>query len=227
MPTRYAIILLLSAALLSLTTLSCKQDYYDTGTGQYSLLLADFVEAPTNADAMVSRVFTDDGDTLTLTPPYTPRWKAKADTTYRALLYYNKVENGKGAAVVSLSSVGTATILPIDSFQNGVKTDPIRVESIWLGKNRRYLNAGIFLKVGYTDNEDAIHLIAIVRDTLMVNADSTRTLHLRLYHDQGGVPEYYSQRTFFSIPMYNTGADSVSLIINTYDGIITRKFKII
>lgn len=57
----------------------------------------------------------------------------------------------------------------------------------------------------------------------MVNADGTTTQHLTLYHDQGGVPEYYSQRTYVSIPLSDIHADFIILTINTYDGGKERK----
>ena len=107
-----------------------------------------------------------------------------------------------------------------------VKTDPLTLESIWISKNKRYLNASVYLKVGSTDDEEAIHKMGVVCDTIMAHADSTRTLHLRLYHDQGGVPEYYSQRTYFSLPLSELHADSIRFSINTYKGEVVKTLKI-
>ena len=203
---------------------ACETDSYEKGTGQYSLLQADFVEAPVQADGLVTQVITDDDIRLTLTQPAKPSWEAKADTIYRALLYYNKVE--RQAEVVSLSRVATATILPVDSFKNGVKTDPVRFESAWLSKNHRYLNAGIFIKTGNTTDKAASHLLAIIADTLLQNPDGTSTLSLLLCHDRGGMPEHYSVRSYFSIPMKEVQADSVRLTLHTYDGVMTKRFSL-
>jgi len=37
------------------------------------------------------------------------------------------------------------------------------------------------------------------------------------------VPEYYSQRTYVSIPLTGVDADSLWLTVNTYDGLVIRK----
>ena len=55
-----------------------------------------------------------------------------------------------------------------------------------------------------------------------MHADNTKTLYLRLYHDQGGVPEYYSQRAFLSVPLQKLGVDSIHFEVNTYDGIVRK-----
>jgi len=212
------------ALLLTLLFVACEQENYEQGTGTYSLIQADFVEAPVDANKQITRVLTDDDVTLTLTQPHQPRWEAKADTTYRAVLYYNKVNNQ--AEVVSLAPLPTAGILPTDSLKKPMKTDPIRLESVWMGKNRHYLNVGMYLKVGQTDDSEAIHHLGIVADSVAHHADGRTTLCLRLYHDQGGMPEYYSQRSYFSVPMEGIPTDSVRLRINTYNGVVERRFAL-
>lgn len=217
-------LLRLSALLLPWLLCSCEQDTYEKGTGQYSLLQADFIEAYVDNNKLVSHVTTDDDVTLQLVQPYTPRWEAKTDTIYRALLYYNKVE-GK-AEVVTLALVPTSGIVPVDSLKDGMKTDPVRFESAWLSKHRRYLNVGIYLKIGQTDNSEAIHKMGIVADSVATAADGKRTLCLQLYHDQGGMPEYYSQRSYFSIPLQGITTDSIALTLNTYDGVVSKRFAL-
>ena len=97
-------------------------------------------------------------------------------------------------------------------------TDPLGVESVWLSTSRRYLNAALLLKVGRDEANDVHHVLGAIVDTLMVNPDGTATLHLSLYHDQGGVPQYYTQRTYISIPTEHVDADSIHLRINSYQG---------
>ena len=60
----------------------------------------------------------------------------------------------------------------------------------------------------------------------MAFPDSTRAVRLLLYHDQGGVPEYYSQRAFFSIPVKVLVTDTIHLLINTYSGQVERTFVV-
>lgn len=214
------LLLLIAVVLLA----ACSRDTYEKGNGEYSSLQADFVEAHTNADKLVDYVVTDDEERLNLTSLYAANWLQKADTVYRAAVYYEK-ENG-GARLVSMSRVSVPPITPKDSLKSGVKTDPIALESLWISKNKRYLNAGFYLKTGATNDENSVHRLGIVADTLVTNADNTHTLCLRLYHDQGGVPEYYSVHSYFSLSLENLTADSIRLTINTYKGEVVKTLNI-
>ena len=138
---------------------------------------------------------------------------------------YYKSAGDAHADVLSMSMV--AVMRPHKINLAEMKTDPVRFESLWMGQNRRYLNGSVYLMVGNIDADDLPRqVIGAHSDTLMQNADGTRTLHLRLYHDQAGMPEYYSQRTYMSIPLEDVDADSVSLSINTYSGVVKKIFKL-
>ena len=214
---------------LVLTALSaCEQDYYDKGEGKYSLMRADLCIVHTDGEKNVHYAVIDDGDSLLLTEPYSAKWLSTADSTYRALIYYDlpTEETDSKAKVVSLSRIPSANIHRPDYFKKGIKTDPVGFESTWIGKNRRYLNIGLILMMGESNNEKATHTLGIVGDTLMHNPDGTATYHLRLFHDQGEVPEYYSQRTYFSIPLQGLSTDSIAIKINTYNGIIEKRLAV-
>ena len=210
---------------LSLLPLACTEDAYDKGEGRYSLMEANLVEAHIGGEHLIDYIVTDNADTLLLNPAQQQSWTETTDTFCRALFYYRKTDS-KQAEVVSASRIGTAAIVHRDSLKEGMKTDPVRLESIWLARTRRYLNVGLYLKMGSTADKDAKHLMAVVADTLLLNSDNTHTLRLSLYHDQGGIPEYYSQRTYFSIPLRHLNVDSVSLAVHTYDGTVVRQFGI-
>lgn len=206
----------------------CTTDSYDKGEGEYSMMQADFVEAHVNSSKAIDYVTTDNDERLNLSQPYARSWIKTPDTLYRAVFYYKKTEQTVEA--VSASQVNVATIVRTDTLEKRmkekVKTDPLTLESMWMSKNKHYLNAGFYIKVGATNDEKAIHRLGVVSDTLMTNADGTKTIHLRLYHDQGGVPAYYSQRSYFSLPIQNLKADSIRFTINTYKGEVVRMFKI-
>ena len=218
--------LFLCAAILSLPLLlvCCEQDTYEKGEGELSMLRADFVEAHTDAAKNVDYVVTDEGERLTVSGQLSARWLTTADSVYRAYLYYNKV--GTTAQDAVIGQVATLAIRRPDFFKNKIVTDPVRFESAWLSTSHRYLNASIYLMIGNTDDEKAIHSIGLLGDTLMANADSTRTWHLRLWHSQGTMPEYFSQRAYLSIPLNDVDADSIRLSINTYNGIVEKRFRI-
>ncbi len=212
---------IVSFFLLPLT--SCTQDAYEKGEGEYSLLRGDFAEAVVNSNKQVAKIITDDGDEMLVTSPYTAKWIAKADTTYRCMLYYNKVE-GK-AEVVSMGQVPCAAIVPLSKFEKELKTDPVKFESTWMSKTGRYLNLSIQVKSGATDDTTAVQSLAIVSDTLITHSDGKQIRNLILHHDQGNVPEYYSTQVYVSIPTNRIDADSVRISINSYNGEVVAKHR--
>ena len=218
------IIRLLSAVSLFVFATSCEQELYDRGDSEYSLMRADFVEAFVDNNKQVEYVVTDDNDRLQLVTPYAAQWIQRADTTYRAVLYYNNVR-GK-AEVLGLSKVSTAQIRKPREFKSGVKTDPLGMESVWLSGNRKYLNLCLILKTGAVDDENTVQTLGIIGDSIVADPDGRRTYQLRVFHNQGDVPEYYSQRVYFSVPVSGLEVDSLQLSINTYKGVVSKGFRL-
>ena len=206
--------------LLCFMVSSCQTDSYEKGEGEYSLMTAELVDAHVGSDKYVDYVDTDQGDHLNMDPHFTMKWIDTADTTYRAILYYNQSEAGKANAV-SMSRVGVLT--PLDSVKGGAKTDPIHIESVWMSGNRKYLNLRMRLMTGATDDEEARQRIGLLND---LEASTKNHTALLLCHDQGGQPEYYSATSYASIPLSDIKADTLTLSINTYDGMMTRTFVI-
>ena len=215
---------IISSLLFSLSSFvisSCTKDAYEKGEGEYSLVRGDFAEAVVNSSKQVTKIVTDDGDELFLTSPYTAKWVAKADTTYRCMLYYNKVE-GK-AEIVSMGQVPCVGVYPLSQFDKEFKTDPVKFESTWMSKTGRYLNLSIQVKTGTADDTAAVQSLAVVSDTLITHPDGKQIRSLILHHDQGNVPQYYSTQVYFSIPTDRIDADSVRISINSYDGEVVAK----
>ena len=211
------------ALLSSLVLLACTQDTYEKGVGKYSLMRGDFAEAVVNGSKQVTKIITDDGDELPLTTPFTAKWVTKADTVYRCMLYYNKVDDK--AEVISMGQVPCADINTLAEFKKPMATDPVKFESSWISKTRRYLNLSLLLKTGSTDDTTAVQSLAIVSDTLITHPDNKQTRHLILYHNQGNVPQYYSTQVYVSIPTERIDADSVQISINSYDGEVIKKYS--
>lgn len=226
---------------LFLTAMSCENESYDSGTGEYSLMTGDLVEAYTNGEGYIESFITDDGIEYTLTEQISASWASKPDSSYRALLYYNLVDDGSGithytdgwAEAVSISEIPVLSIITLDSLTE-TATDPVDLESIWMGKNGNYLNLSMYLKIGESDSSLAYHTIGMVRDSAVINADKTITLCLTFYHDQGEMPEYYSQKYYMSIRSSDlipytfrpsVKADSVRITINTYDGEVVKTIE--
>ena len=200
--------------VVTLCSTACSVDAYDKGEGEYSLLTAEMADVTVGGDKYVKNVETDEGEQLTLAKPVTAKWIEKSDTTYRTLLYYKKLSNGQTEAV-SMRKVGVMK----PGKQENAKTDPLYIESIWVGKNRKYVNMRLRLLTGASEDEKAVQTLGIVRDT---KASSDNHEHLVLYHDQGGQPEYYSTTTFVSIPLSQISADTLTITVNTYDGLYSK-----
>jgi len=223
------IVIIITHFSLLISHSSCTQDAYEKGEGKYSLMRADFVEAHTNSQKQIDQIFTDDGDQFAITKAFTAKWVTTADSTYRCILYYNKVDEGNGkyaAEPISIGQVPCPKVTPLSELDKPMKTDPVKFESAWLSKTGKYLNLSLYLMTGTTDDEDATQTLHVIQDTIMTNPDATRTSHLRLYHDQAGVPEYYSTQAYASIFTSQIDADSVRISINTYKGEITKYFSL-
>ena len=207
------------AALATLLATSCEQDTYDKGEGKYSNMMADFVEAHANAEKKIDYVITDNGDSLVLAAPLELAWAKTADSTYRAALYYNK-EGATTIKVMAIEQMLTLRLMPKDSIA-AMKTDPVGFESAWTSKNGRYINIALTLKVVTISETSKKHRINLIPDSIVENeAMHSRTLHATLYHDKGDIPEYYTQKYYFTLPSSTLSAfntDSIAININTTD----------
>jgi len=205
---------------LSVALFGCTSQSYEAGDGNYSYLRADFVELHAGTDKQVDYIDTDEGERLVAAEPFTASWITTADSVYRALLYYNKVETTSGenkAETVSVGSVPVLRPLPRSRFET-VKTDPVTFESGWLSANKKYVNIAILLKTGTPDDDDAVQTLGLIKDSVTVEEDGTRCVELTLYHNQGSVPEYYSSRKYLSVRTSDLDADAVRIRLNTYSG---------
>lgn len=221
-------VVVLGSWLFFLST-SCEQDSYEKGEGRYSLMRGDFAELHVNTDKKADAVTTDDGDQFPLLSLFSAKWISVPDTTYRCLLYYNKVKAADGkmqAEVISLGQVPCSSIKPLSEFEKDVRTDPVKFESMWMSKSGKYLNMSLQLKTGQTEDSTAVHQLAFLSDKLIIHPDEKRTLHFFLYHDQGKIPEYYSTQVYVSIPTKGLEADSVCFTVNTYSGPFVKTLSI-
>jgi len=191
---------------------ACTNESYETGNGTYSNLIGDFVVAHATGEKQVDYVLTDDGDSLRITNSFQFNQVQKADTFYRAQLYYNKPEEGKAEAV-AFAIVPTLPVYPQERVDT-MKTDPVRFESAWISKSGRYLNIGLYIMTGTNDGKTTSQTIATtwLADTLT------------FYHAQNGAPEYYSTKVYLSVPLANIPKKSFILRINTYNGWVERRF---
>ena len=217
--------------LLSLFTIiiltACTTSTYDDGDGDLSYLRADFVEAHTAAPQQIDYAINDEGKTIRFAAPFNVKWTEKADTFYRALLYYDR--RPTVSEPISLQRVYVLFPKAVEEVKSP-KFDPVTFESAWLsrcqlpssasphlgGLRGAYLNLTFLLKTGQPDDENARQSIG------MMSEERNDTLCLTLLHDQGTVPQYYSTRIYASIPM--SGTQPVKLIVNSYEGSVVRAY---
>lgn len=220
-----------SVALLA----ACSNEAYDTGDGSLSYMRADFVEAITDSNAGVVEAATDDGRRLTLSPVITANWVQAKDSVYRALLYYNNVEDVSSASVVVKPiAIGNVLVPPVGNGMAGqlrYPADPVTLDTAWLSANLRYINLGLYLKTGKTDEGAGKQSVGLVYTGSVTRDDGIRQHTIRFVHDQNGVPEYYSTQVYVSIPLYRlpfslAKGDAVEVAVNTYDGERSKIFII-
>ena len=227
MSLRHSSLATLTCTLLVMLMLAaCENETYDAGDGKYSYLRADFGEIQTGDATIALGGTTDDGTTLLFTSPYTATWAAKADTIYRALIYYKTSNEGNGK--VEPQAVSRIPVLkPYHTTRpDTVKFHPLSLESTWVSNNGKYLNIGIIVKTGQAEGIDALQTIGLMYESEQTLTDGTRELRLRFIHDQAGVPEYYSSRSFVSLALSDIIADQVTISIPTYDGWISRTLTV-
>lgn len=214
------------AVVFVVAVASCRNEGYDTGDGKYSYLTAEFALLHTNASCAVTRATLDDGTSLQVATPFTADWVQKGDTIYRALLYYDKTDDS--AALVNVRGAAQIPVLGVvpASEVKQMPTDPVDVESVWVSKNRQYINVSLLLKSGSStaDSRQAVGVVLLSEGT---DADGRRRVSLRLCHAQNSVPEYYTVQQYVSIDAAALGTGVVELHVNTYKGEVVKTVYLI
>jgi hypothetical protein len=210
---------------VSIVLTSCTTDAYDKGEGELSLMRSDMVEAHVNEKKYVDYVLTDDGDSLPSLKPFTVTWINTPDTMYRAILSYNSIDGR--AEALGLSQVITLPLRSSDYYHDSPPPQhPLYVESAWVAFTRRYLNLRIRLLTSQPENDTQRHTLGIVSDSITTTPDGLRVNHMRLLHNQNGLPEYYSTVANASILLKECQADSIVLSAVTYEGLWSKGWRI-
>ena len=95
----------------------------------------------------------------------------------------------------------------------------VLIISVSKDKGGGELGSGVEAGLGHGAGDDVLHLDADESSTLtglyVLEFDN---LHLTLYHDKGDIPEYYTEKYYFSLPSAQFAAldaDSVAIHANT------------
>ena len=219
---RFIILSFFNFYIAAMFVAACETDSYEKGEGRYSLMQADMADLSVNGQKRAVSFLTDDGDSYQLINPYTAKWIQTADTTYRTIIYYNKLRSGQA----EVKSVGTVvTLQPIEHWRlKEQPQDPVGFESAWLAKNRRYLNVGLLVKTGRISDEELPHKVGLAQDTVITHADGRQTACYRLLHDQNDIPQYYTNRRYVSILLPQPLPDTIVFSLQTFDGVVKKRF---
>ena len=200
----------------------CSVDSYKTGDGGLSYLTVEFGEVKTAEAKTIVSFSSDDGLDVNFSRSYTAEWADKANGTYRALVYYDKVEKGSTFAY-SISQVPVVKPL-ITNRPDTVKTDPLIFESAWKSTNGKYLNVGFYVKTGTADGKINKQLLGVWKEKVVEHADGTKDVYLKVMHSQNKAPEFYRTKGYMSIPIDGMQNDRIFLSVITYDGEVTKTF---
>lgn len=198
----------------------CQEDDY-----VYPDVLTEFTEVQTNDEGILTYLLTDQGDKYQILERegldgLTP------DSIYRTLCVYQITDVEKETVqLYSAQKVLSMLPKPASAFSDGIRTDPLDIQSIWL--SGKYLNM-VLLPMA----KDKSHIFHFVENSLTQDNEGRAQLELTLYHDQNGDYEAFTRKTYLSIPLWGYGnkldtGDRIVLHIQTYEeGNTTREFTL-
>ena len=202
---------------------SCTVEPYESGDTSLSYLMAEMVDMHV-VGREIKSIVTDSDERLAVSSSYLlPEKMEHRDTTYRMMLYYNKEGNNS----VDLKSLKRAYVVKSSDKHSSLtlKDDPVKFISAWKAQYGSYINMSLGLMVGNAENEDAVHKVGLVVNSVETMADGSKTFYLTLHHDQDSIPEYYTQTVYISVLLkeYSVG-DRICIRMNTYSGWIEKIF---
>ena len=191
---------LCSLLLCSLLLSACNgdDDYH------YPSVKLEFLTAYSDAGGTLKSIRTDAGEVFPVVAMTSPI-ALTPDSVYRIVTNYEPATASDGTTGVKLYAWSNAVSplpKPVSEFEEGVKTLPAEVVSIW--KGYEYLN--ILLEV----SQQGKHTLGFVEDEVTTDAAEGRTtVHLSLYHDATSEVMDYAKRAYLSIPLWQYQAESL------------------
>lgn len=194
----------LTLALLALT--ACNND--EVPQPPLRQELADLL---TNSQGQATSMTLDNGKTLTLInriDGLTP------DTMLRVMAVF--LPEHKGARITAYTPVEVKYLIP--PAETELPTDPVELTACWKGKD--YLNLRLKLK----GHQHELHALGFEQTNTTHHPNGSKTLQIRLLHNQNNDSLWYTQPTILSLPLkplYNqlkNGRDSLQIKVNTFKG---------
>lgn len=211
--------------LLLLFITSCENDPYGSGDGHYSKMTTEFGEAKYDVNGCAYKFVTDADEILNFTAPVGTPDSNKVDKSIRSLLYYNLTEEKNLVEPLTINTVLTANVIEKGKLSD-LGDDPLKIESVWLSKNKKYLNLSLQIKTSLPEDKKMKHKLGLVFTDF-----NSETADLFLIHDDGGIPANYSVKCYFSTPVSSIKSQvpeckTVRITANTFKGMQTFELKL-
>lgn len=174
--------------LLVLLFSACSEDDY-----YYPSVKLEFVTVCMDADDHSVTLIPDKGDVLEVVENKSDL-RQIPESGLRVVANYEPLED-KQAIIYGMAEILSPCPEPASSdlFSDGIKTDPVTLESIWLG--RRYLNMVLQVRL-----KNGIHYFHFVEERVE-ETESEKKVTLLLYHDARGDMQAYTQDVYASVPL--------------------------
>lgn len=179
----------------------------------------ELADLQTDATGRVEALVTDAGEPLTLANMVSG---LRPDTTYRVVAAY--VRNGTAAQLTSYAPILAPRVARY--ADHDIHTDPLTVTACWRGAN--YINLRLALRASV----QGVHYLGFHETDYLRHADGSRTMCVRLLHNQNGDPLYYTRETYISLPLeplhslLQAGRDSLRLTVTTFTGEYVKTFAL-
>lgn len=202
---------------------ACKEDY------SYPNVLTELAEVKTDNEGRLKQLTTDNGSQYAIKIQSAEN-KFRPDTTYRMLTVFELFEGpNHPLKVYSAHPVFSKIAQPESFFKEGIKTDPVDIQSIWQSGN--YLN--FILHVQVKDKPHQFHFVfqGIKNEPSANREKESKILEFSFYHDRKQDFEAFTAKYCFSIPLkpYEQEiekGDKIRIYINTYkEGMVIREFN--
>lgn len=172
---------------------ACKDD--DAYT--YPPVRLEFITAESGSDGRLQTIVTDRSGRLPIVDDLT-HTRIKPDSLTRFISNYEQLPQTQGVRIYAISRVLSVRPLPptAPNFAHGIKTDPLEVQSIWMGQD--YLNVVLLVK-----GQSFKHFYHFVEESVTTDAETgCKCVKLLLYHDANNDYRAYTRRSYISIPLW-------------------------
>lgn len=203
-------------SILTLLLASCSKE--DT-IEDFPSAITELVEMNTNSEKAVVSIRTDRGETFSVTN--TSMKTATADTTYRCLCIYEKVNN-TSVRIYQTSAIFSMLPLTPEKFTSHPKA-PVKIISQWL--TDRYIN----LYLSYMTVGADKHAFGFCEEKVEAESDGKQTVYVSLLHKHPvSDTDAYTQKLYMSVPTYEYAKtyDNIVFTVNTYDGPVEFKYTL-